>query len=170
MKSLAEQMAVYAAYHRDKRNRATHYLGVPAIAFAILIPMGWLWVPVGALPLSFAFVFIVVVLAYYIALDVAVGRVTAALFLPLFVLAQWVALLPWQSGLAIFAIAFVGGWIVQLIGHIFEGRRPALADNLFQILIAPLFLVVEAMVALGLKRDLDRKVRELVPRHLAGGG
>ncbi len=36
-----EQMAMYSAYHRDFRNRLTHFVGVPAIAFALLVPMAW---------------------------------------------------------------------------------------------------------------------------------
>jgi uncharacterized membrane protein YGL010W len=39
-----------------------------------------------------------------------------------------------------------------------EGRRPALADNFFQIFIAPVFLVAEVFFALGLKRDVREKV------------
>jgi uncharacterized membrane protein YGL010W len=38
-----------------------------------------------------------------------------------------------------FAVLFVGGWILQLVGHVFEGRKPALVDNLFQIFVAPIF-------------------------------
>ena len=55
---------------------------------------------------------------------------------------------------------FVGGWVFQLVGHVFEGRRPALSDNLFQIFIAPIFLVAEVFFALGLKRDVRRKIEE----------
>ena len=43
------------------------------------------------------------------------------------------------------------------MGHVFEGRRPALSDNLFQIFIAPVFLVAEVFFALGLKPDLLKK-------------
>ena len=37
-----EQMAMYTAYHRDGRNKATHFVGVPAIAFSLLVPMAML--------------------------------------------------------------------------------------------------------------------------------
>jgi len=50
--------------------------------------------------------------------------------------------------------------VFQLVGHVFEGRRPALSDNLFQIFIAPIFLVAEVFFALGLKRDVRRKIEE----------
>jgi len=59
-----------------------------------------------------------------------------------------------------FGILFVGGWILQLVGHVFEGRKPALVDNLFQIFIAPLFLAAEVFFALGYKPRLHEAVQE----------
>ena len=35
----ARQLATYASYHRDARNRATHFIGIPAIVFSILVPL-----------------------------------------------------------------------------------------------------------------------------------
>jgi uncharacterized membrane protein YGL010W len=61
----------------------------------------------------------------------------------------------------VFGAAFVGGWILQLVGHWFEGKRPALVDNIWQIFVAPLFLMVEALAMLGWKRDLLRRAEEL---------
>jgi len=49
-------------------------------------------------------------------------------------------------------------WVLQFAGHAIEGRRPALADNLFQIFIAPIFLVAELFFALGFRRDVRKKV------------
>ena len=59
-----------------------------------------------------------------------------------------------------FAILFMGGWILQLIGHVFEGRKPALADNFFQIFVAPIFLCAELFFALGYKPKLHAAVQE----------
>ena len=36
-----EQMAMYSAYHRDARNRATHFIGIPAIVLATTIAGRW---------------------------------------------------------------------------------------------------------------------------------
>src|SRR5206468_6161488 len=74
MKTLDQQMAVYAAYHRNRWNRLTHFIGVPAIIFAILIPMSW--VSLGE-DLSLAHVFLGAVLAYYFLLDVPLALATA---------------------------------------------------------------------------------------------
>jgi uncharacterized membrane protein YGL010W len=46
----------------------------------------------------------------------------------------------------------------QLVGHVWEGRRPALADNLFQAFIGPMFIMAEVLMALGLKQELRRTI------------
>ena len=155
MKTLDQQMAVYAAYHRNRWNRLTHFIGVPAIIFAILIPMSW--VSLGE-DLSLAHVFLGAVLAYYFLLDVPLALATAVAVGALFLAAKLAAGTGIASGWIWFGVFFAGGWIFQLVGHVFEGRRPALADNLFQIFIAPIFLVAEAFFALGLKRELLKKI------------
>jgi len=155
VKTLDQQMAVYAAYHRNRWNRLTHFIGVPAIIFAILIPMSW--VSLGE-DLSLAHLFLGAVLAYYFLLDVPLALATAVAVGALFLAAKLAAGTGIASGWIWFGVFFAGGWIFQLVGHVFEGRRPALADNLFQIFIAPIFLVAEAFFALGLKRDLLKKI------------
>src|SRR3989442_12803243 len=66
VKTLEDQMAVYAAYHRNRWNKLTHFVGVPAIIFAILIPMAWLDFGAGV---NLARGFVVAVLVYYFVLD-----------------------------------------------------------------------------------------------------
>jgi uncharacterized membrane protein YGL010W len=53
-----------------------------------------------------------------------------------------------------FIALFVGGWVLQFVGHHYEGRRPALLDNLFQAFIGPMFLVAESFVVMGQRSDL----------------
>ncbi len=155
MKTLDEQMAIYAAYHRNRWNKLTHFVGVPAIVFAILVPMNW--VPLGE-GLSLAHLFTAAVLAYYFLLDVPLALATTAFVGALFYAAKLAAGTGIASGWIWFGIFFAGGWIFQLAGHVFEGRRPALADNLFQIFVAPIFLVAELFFAFGLKREVLRKI------------
>ena len=155
MKTLDQQMAVYAAYHRNRWNRLTHFIGVPAIIFAILIPMNWIALGDGV---TLAHAFLGAVLAYYFLLDVPLALVTTAAVGALFFAAKLAAATGMASGWIWSGVFFVGGWVFQLVGHVFEGRRPALSDNLFQIFIAPIFLVAEAFFALGLKRDLLKKI------------
>jgi uncharacterized membrane protein YGL010W len=152
---LARQMSVYAAYHRNRWNRFTHFVGVPAIVFALLIPMQW--VPLaGGVTLAHAFVG--AVLLYYFALDAVLALATAAVVIALLYAASIAARAGAAEGWTWFAVFFVGGWIFQLVGHVFEGRRPALADNVLQIFVAPIFLVAEVFFALGLKRELHERM------------
>ena len=162
MKPLAEHMAFYAAYHRDRRNQLTHFIGVPAIAFSILIPMAW----VGLGPLSLALLFLLGTLVWYWRLDRGLAITMAIFFLPVWLVAEWIGQMPLAVGLTVFLLFFVGGWVFQLVGHVFEGRKPALVDNFLQVLIAPLFLAAEVYFALGLRPELKAEVERLVPQHL----
>jgi len=159
MKPLEEQMSFYAAYHQDGRNKATHFVGVPMIIVSLLIPLSWPQLALGPLQLSAATVFAAVVLVYYVFLDAALA-VGSAIFMAAFLLlAQWIAGQGTVAGWSAFGALFVGGWILQLLGHVFEGRKPALADNLFQIFIAPIFLCAELFFALGYKPKLHAAVQ-----------
>lgn len=70
----------------------------------------------------------------------------------------------WAVGLNIFS------WVAQFIGHgFFEGRAPALLDNLVQALfLAPFFVWLEILFFFGyrpeLKRRLDKSVEEEIAR------
>lgn len=168
MESLEAQMATYSAYHQDARNRATHFIGVPIIVLSLFIPLAWLRTDVGGLAISAGMVLGAIVLAYYLALELVLGLAMVAVFALLLWIGEHIAALGATSGWTWFALLFVGGWILQLVGHVFEGRRPALADNLFQIFIAPIFLCAELFFALGYKPRLQAAVRERALRLRAG--
>jgi uncharacterized membrane protein YGL010W len=162
MKPLAEQMYVYASYHRDRRNKAFHFLGVPLITFAILVPMALARLPVGGFHVSLAMLFVLAVLVYYLLLDVPLAVAMLVFIAPVLALAEWVALQGAVVWGTVFGVAFVVGWIIQLAGHAFEGRRPALTDNLFQVIVAPIFLMTEVFFALGAKKELHAEVERLL--------
>jgi uncharacterized membrane protein YGL010W len=156
MKTLEDQMSVYAAYHQDARNKATHFIGVPIIVLSLMIPLSWLRIDA----VSAAMVVTAALLAYYLVLDVWLGLAMCAVMGALLWVGQTIADQGTLAGWIWFAILFVGGWILQLVGHVFEGRKPALVDNLFQIFIAPLFLAAEIFFALGYKPRLHAAVQE----------
>lgn len=164
MKSLEEQLAIYQSYHRHPTNRLTHFFGVPLIMFSLFVLLGLVRVEFGSIGISAASVLAIVVLAYYFRLD-AVLAVAMTLFTAvLLLLANRVGLLGTTVSLTVFAVTFVGGWILQLIGHAYEGRRPALVDNLFQVIIAPIFLMAEIFFALGYKRDVAERLERVATR------
>lgn len=163
MKTLAEQMAVYAAYHRDPWNRLTHFFGVPVIVFSLLVPLSWPQVAIGELKISLAMLVVAILLLYYLLLDWRIGLIMIPLLGVLLYGADRVGNhYPARTGWTVFAIMFIGGWILQLIGHIFEGRRPALVDNFWQIFTAPIFLVAEVFFMLGARVDLQRDIESMV--------
>ena len=163
-----EQMAMYSAYHRDFRNRLTHFVGVPAIAFALLVPMAWGGLgEVGGYTISVATLFAAAVMVFWILADPPLGIATTLFYLPFLVVADWVGAMDRGTGWIVFAICFVGGWAFQLVGHGFEGRKPALLDNLVQIFVAPVFLMAEVWFAFGLRRQLRAQVAKRAPRYFA---
>ena len=60
-------------------------------------------------------------------------------------------------------------WILQFIGHgKYEGRKPALLDNLVQALfLAPLFVWYEVLFKLGFYKELRRDVEGAIEVEVA---
>jgi uncharacterized membrane protein YGL010W len=166
VKTLEDQMAIYAAYHQDARNKATHFVGVPLIMLALLVPLSWPNIDFFGFRITAAMLLAAAVLAYYFVLDVALAVAMLAVLCALIWLAELIAAGGVLRAWAWFGALFVGGWILQLVGHAFEGRKPALVDNLFQIFIAPIFLCAEIFFALGLRPRLRSAVqaRAVSPR------
>jgi uncharacterized membrane protein YGL010W len=153
-------MGFYAAYHQDARNKATHFIGVPAIMLSLFIPLGWLRFEVGGVAVSAAMLFAAAVLVYYFVLDVPLALAMLVITAVLVWMGDLIATRGTAQGWVWFSVLFVGGWILQLVGHVFEGRKPALTDNLFQIFVAPIFLCAELFFALGYKPKLHAHVQE----------
>jgi uncharacterized membrane protein YGL010W len=152
MRFFQRQLATYASYHRDGRNRATHFIGIPLIVFSLFIPLTWLRFDVAGYGISAGVLVGLAVLALWIALDWAIGLAMILVLVPMWYFAERIAAMGMTTGWIVFGLAFVGGWVFQLVGHVFEGKRPALVDNLFQALIGPMFLMAEVFVWLGLRR------------------
>lgn len=159
MKTLEDQMSFYAAYHQDARNKATHFVGVPLIAFSLMIPLGWLRLELGGVDISAALVVTAILLLYYLVLDVPLGLAMCVVFAAMLVGAEPLSKAPFMASLGWFLALFIGGWALQLWGHVYEGRKPALVDNLFQVFVAPIFLAAEVFFALGYKPRLHKAVQ-----------
>jgi uncharacterized membrane protein YGL010W len=170
VKTLEDEMSFYAAYHQDSRNKLSHFIGVPAIIFGLFIALGWLRVEVAGVTITAAMLLAAVVLVWYFLLDVPLALAMLVVNALLLYLADLVAVQPIKAGAVWFLVFFGGGWVIQLIGHVFEGRKPALVDNFFQIFVAPIFLAAEVFFALGYKPRLHEAVqkRALEMRAQAG--
>lgn len=170
MKSLVEQMSVYAAYHRNPANKAIHFVFVPAIIWSSMvllsIPPGLV---VGGVEIKAAMAVAALLLLYYIRLDYPLGVAMVALFTLLEATALQLADMGWRLALAVGGTVFVTSWVMQVIGHsAFERRRPALTVNAWQVFVAPIFVVAEWAFALGWRKDLRAAVEDGVQAHMPG--
>lgn len=154
VKKLAEQLANYSAYHRNPRNKMLHFIGVPMVTMSLFIFLGWFRFIHSSFPVTVAMIFFLGVSIYYILLDRQVGLMTVGAFLPILIVSHFISQAETVISVTWFFIFFVGGWMVQLLGHYFEGRRPALTDNILQIFNAPLFLCCEVLFLLHQRDDL----------------
>ena len=163
MKSLEENLTQYAAYHRDRRNIATHFLGIPLIVFAVVLALAAVSFPVAGLAITPAAVAAVAASIYYFRLDTAFGAAMASTLLAMCALAsEATARLPDAAVLALAAALFAAGWALQFWGHRFEGMKPAFFDDARQLLIGPLFVCAEVFFFFGAKPHLKRYIEERV--------
>lgn len=161
MKTLTDHLVQYAEYHRDRRNIATHFIGIPMILLAvtILLSRPALFVLPGfEVAVTPAWLAALASLAFYLRLDLRFGIAMAVVLAVCIWLSQWLAAfstgvwLSWGIGL------FVVGWIIQFIGHAWEGRKPAFVDDLVGLLIGPLFVVAECAFALGMRTEILHEI------------
>ena len=63
---------------------------------------------------------------------------------------------------------FVFSWIAQFVGHgVFEGRAPALVDNLVQaVFLAPFFVWMEILFSFGYRPELKSRVDSAVQKEV----
>ena len=92
MKSLEEQMSFYAAYHQDARNKATHFIGVPAIMLSLFIPLTWLQVNLGGYVITGTVLLATVVIVYYAWLDPLLAYMSALVTALLITAGEWISL------------------------------------------------------------------------------
>ena len=146
-------MAFYQSYHTTSGCKATHVVGVPLVTFSILIPMGWLSINLGTMHLTAAMAFVFSTLVYYFLLDRFLAILMTILMVPLTWGADTISRLPMGQSLAFFGATFVLGWAFQIIGHVIEGRKPALFDNFAQaVFTSPLFVLAESLMVLKLRK------------------
>lgn len=161
-------MAQYAAYHRDRRNIATHFIGIPLIVFAISVLLARAEFYVGDAPMNAAIVLWGLSALWYLTRgNLALGAATAIVNGLLTALAMTAAQGSTTSWLVIGIGSFVVGWVFQFIGHYYEGKKPAFVDDLVGLLVGPMFVVGEAMFMLGWGRPLLAEIEKRVgPTHL----
>jgi len=158
MKTLIEHLSSYASYHRDRRNIATHFIGVPMIVVGVATLLSRPAFVVGGVSLSAAMLAIAGSLLFYFLLDL---RYALAMTVFMGGAGYVGACLAAQStsvwlgaGLGLFVV----GWAIQFIGHAYEGKKPAFVDDIAGFLIGPLFVAAEAGFMLWLRKGVLQEI------------
>ncbi len=158
MKTLTDQLSTYAAYHRDRRNIALHLVGIPLILASIEILGSRPIFALAGMTLTPVILIAVAAGLFYLLLDLPLGLTMALVLAAGAWLGETIAAMPTATWLGVGVGMFVVGWIIQLVGHVHEGRKPAFLDDLVGLLIGPLFVIAEIAFMLGLRRDLDTSI------------
>jgi uncharacterized membrane protein YGL010W len=163
MRTATDLLTQYAAYHRDRRNIVSHFVGVPMIVFAIGVLLAHPQWQLNGLAFTPAWILLVVAAMWWLTRGaLTLGLVTSAATVGLLLLAHNAAdaslgvRLLWGIG------CFVVGWVIQFIGHWYEGKKPAFVDDMVGLLVGPMFIVAEVMFALGWNRPLLAEIEERV--------
>lgn len=172
-RSTLDLLVQYAHFHRDQRNIVTHFVGIPLIVFGVGVLLARLHLTLPRLDVTAAWVAFCFAGAWYLSrrgpftLSVAV---TGAVGL-LVALAHSAAGGSVGSWLAWGAGSFFIGWAMQFLGHYYEGRKPAFVDDIFGLLVGPMFVTGEGMFALGwgkpLLDEIERRTGPTVLRDLS---
>lgn len=155
-----EQAKIYALSHQNPLTRYTHFVGVPLILFAIMVFLGFVHVRVtGIFDLSLATLATLALLGYYFRLNWRLALAAT----PLIICLLWVAELvsaagPGERSLWVFFVTFILGAGLQLLGHFFEGKRPAFVDCPWHLVVAPLYVTAEIIFLSGHMQPLKEAI------------
>ena len=83
------------------------------------------------------------------------NQFTHAIGIPMIVVSLVVVFFNWKLGLVLFVV----GWILQFVGHLFEGKPPAFFSNPKYLLVGPAWLVQK-----WVKRLLGKDGQEETPQ------
>ncbi|KAL9069804.1 MAG: hypothetical protein Q9161_005263 [Pseudevernia consocians] len=174
--NLEKQLLFYGSYHHTTANKAIHIVCVPMILMTsfllgtntpLLVPMpSWLVIP--NLPPNLGTIATLIYATLYILMEPVAGGLLAPLLLAGTAYSDYLTTTYgatanyWAVGI------FISSWVAQFIGHgVFEGRAPALLDNLVQALIlAPFFVWMEILFSIGYRPELKSRVDSAVEKEV----
>jgi uncharacterized membrane protein YGL010W len=130
-------MLRYGESHQTHANKRLHMICVPAIMMSTLGLIASIPTPEG-IPFNFAHLVVLLASVYYFQfrnfrLLVGVWLMSAASFLVISTFGD--------HRLAFSVGIFVVAWIGQFIGHKIEGKKPSFFEDIFFLLIGPLWVL-----------------------------
>lgn len=173
--NLEKQLVFYGAYHHNKVNVGIHILCVPPIlltSFLLLtntpaVPLPT-WLSVPNLPVNVGTVGAVLYSTLYVLMEPVAGALLAPILIGSTAYANHLTSTYGATANSWAGAINIACWIAQFIGHgKFEGRAPALLDNLVQaIFLAPFFVWFEILFSLGYRPELKRRVDQAVEQEI----
>jgi uncharacterized membrane protein YGL010W len=138
--SMQARLDEYGTHHRTAGNELCHFIGIPCIVIGAATLLGAVpLVTIGGFAITLAEVVSLPIVVFYLVSARLLGVVVATLMA---LLVAGGRALPVGIGLAL----FLGGWVLQLVGHaVYEKRSPAFLDNLVHLLVGPAWLVCRAL-------------------------
>ena len=141
MRTFDQWMSEYEVSHRNPVNKKIHMVCVPVILFTVI---GFLWcIPrpafFGENPfINWATITCATWLIFYLTLNFKMFLGMLVQMLVMFVITQKI----YETGilLPLSAIVFVIAWIGQFYGHKIEGKKPSFINDIFFLLIGPLWV------------------------------
>lgn len=163
MSKLERLLSQYAAYHLDRKNVFTHFIGIPLIVFSIICLTARAGIVISNVELTLAMLILGLTILYYLSLDWIFAAIMAVIFVIAYPFAYEIA--QWQMGswLATSIGIFVVGWVFQFVGHFYEKKKPAFMDDIIGLAIGPLFVLAELVFLLGFRKPLEQRM--LVEAH-----
>ncbi|KAF1346684.1 DUF962 domain-containing protein [Delphinella strobiligena] len=174
--NLEKQLQFYGQYHHNTVNVAIHITCVPLImltSFLFATNTPALPLPdvlvVPNLPANAGTIAALVYSTLYVLMEPVAGGMLAPLLLSATAYANHLTSTYgmtanyWALGI------FIMSWLAQFVGHgVFEGRAPALLDNLVQALfLAPFFVWLEVLFWLGYRPELKARLDKAVSQEIA---
>ena len=160
MKTVEEQLSSYKSVHFNKLNIKTHFVGVPLIVWAVtvLLSLNTFTLELAGQTITYtpAIIFFTLSMLYYLKLHIKLGLGMLVYTVINIYLASLVA--DMENAVWIGISAFVIGWVIQFIGHIYEKAKPAFFDDIMGLAIGPLFLMSEIYFMLGFEKNLEKSI------------
>lgn len=174
--NLEKQLVFYGKYHHNHVNIAIHTLCVPFILFSAitvltntpaLIPLPS-YLTIANLPLNGGTIVALVYCILYILLEPVAGSLVMPIILGVAAYSNHLTTVApsptTKAAIALHAVC----WVAQFVGHgAYEGRAPALLDNLVQALfLAPFFVWMKILFKVGYRPELQSRVEKEVLKEI----
>ncbi len=138
--ALKGHFSEYGSFHVTRGNQACHYIGIPMIVLTLLTFLAQVALfEVAGWSVTLAEIVVLVVVTYYLTLDVPLGLLMFAVYAVLNLAARPIPL-AWAVGF------FLLGWVFQFLGHyVYEKKAPAFYKNFTHLLVGPLWITAKAV-------------------------